>query len=338
MGCAGPPPASPPPPPLIQDLFRFQVQTRELKPVAGATIQVAVEAGRALDPLPLTTDGSGRADLRVEAQTRPMVKVKRTTDRHLGFRSVLNYEVRAPGFLPVWGRVELTDALEEFSRPGFAEALNSRPRDKSRTIRQLLFREEDFFEPGSLKDPLARTVAAGLSALWRSWSLAGRLEQIQPTPESWKIIQRPEGPFLQAGLEVPACLQEISDKAVHEAFETELIPILDDLAGLYAPLLAGWDLTFNLGLQSVKDPHAMPELHPLRLVFSETYRTELINRPGGLNWLIPLAKECTLDGKPWQPVKTLDRLDLRYGYLRRTMSPFFAPGPNQIIEEDQAQK
>ena len=181
-------------------------------------------------------------------------------------------------------------------------------------------------------------MASGLNALWRSWSLAGRLRLIQPTPGSWNIIERPEGPFLQAALEVQGVLVELSDQAVHQAFETELVPILDDLAALYAPLLAGWDLTFNLGILPVKDPHAMPKLHPLRLVFSEADRSELINRTGGLNWLIPVAEVCTLDGEPWQPVETLTRLDRRYGFVRRAMSPFFAPGPKQIIETVRNQK
>ncbi len=313
----------------VEDRFLFRIYNQSLQPLPKAVIRVSMEAGQNLVPLPLVTDVNGSAVLRVKAQESSLVAGVEAGDRLIKYRSTITYRVDSPGRLPGWGRAELTDSFEKFSRPSFSAVLNAEPKDKSLPIRHVLYRVEDFFEKEALKDPLARTMASGLDRLWRTWSFTGRINRLKPTLFSWAVDRRPEGPYLKVGFDLENALDYLSDSAVHLAFETELIPVLDDLAALYGPFAAGWEITFNLAYRPAGDPHAMPVIKALRLVFSEELRTGLLARSGGLNWLIPNAEFCTLAGKPWRPHETLAKEDARHDYIWRVMPVFFVPGRGQ---------
>lgn len=310
----------------VEDRFVFHVFNPALQPIAGAEIRVDLEAGESLVPLPLITDEAGQAVLRVRAREDDLVPGVDSQDKLLKYRSTIAYRILAPGRLPGWGRTELNDSYEEFTRPAFSAVLNAKPRNKTLPLRHVLYRTEDFFAPEALKDPLARTLAKGLRSLWRTWSFTGRLERLKPTLASLEVVRHREGPYLKLGLDLDNALEFTEDSSVHEFYSTELIPVLDDLAFLYAPLVSGWDITFNLAYRPQGDPHAMAVNKPLRLVFSEQTRSSLLGKPGGLNWLIPEAQVCTLDDKPWKPLEMLAREDQRHDYLWETMPVFFVPG------------
>ncbi len=313
----------------VEDRFIFRVFNQALQPLPGAEIKVSLEAGQSLTPLPLVTDETGLAVLRVKALEDNLVAGVDSRDRLVKYRSAISYRIDSPGRLPGWGRADLIDSFEEFTRPSFSAVLNSAPRNKTLPVRHVLYRTEEFFQKGALKDPLARTLAVGLKTLWRTWSFTGRINRLKPTPFSLAVVHRSEGPYFKLALDLENALEYTEDSAVHKLFETELIPVLDDLAALYAPLLAGWDITFNLAYRPQGDPHAMPLVIPLRLVFSERVRTFLITQPGGLNWLIPKAEVCTLKDKPWRPLETLAREDRRQEYIWSVMPLFFVPGSGQ---------
>ncbi|MBW1712794.1 MAG: hypothetical protein JRJ59_06575 [Deltaproteobacteria bacterium] len=319
-------------PPAVMDQFYFLIQNESLQPISGARLDVMVEAGQAQSPLPLTTDSQGRARLTLQADVSRLVADAKSEDTLLSYRSVISYRISAEGYLPAWGRAELNDALEAFSRPKFSSLMDRRPRDKTRSLRHVLVRIEDIFEPGALSDPLARTVAASLPVVWRTWTLSGHLERVRPVKSSWAVKRRSQGPYLKVGLELLEPLNDKSDPAVRRAFVQDFIPVMDDLAALYAPFLSGWDMNFRLGFQPKKDPHAMPEILPLRLVFSEDKRTQLMGRPGGLNWLICQAESCTLKGKPWNLPALLAKEEKKSRLVWDWLALFFAPGPGQIPE------
>ena len=205
--------------------------------------------------MPLITDETGLAVLRVRAREDSLVAGVESRDRLLKYRSTISYQVFAPGRLPVWGRAELTDSFEEFTRPAFSAVLNSAPRNKTLPLRHVLYRTEDFFAQGALEDPLAKTLAAGLKALWRTWSFTGRLERLKPALNSLSVVHRKEGPYFKLALDLENALAYTEDSSVHDFFRTELIPVLDDLAFLYAPPGQGLGLiTFNLAYRPEGDP------------------------------------------------------------------------------------
>ena len=314
----------------IKDRFFFRVYNQALQPLKGAVIHISLEAGQNVEPLPLVTDEKGQALLTIKAQANNLVEGVDSADRLFRYRSAIVYRIESPGRLPVWGRADLTDAYEKFSRPSFSETLDSEPKDKSLPLRHTLYRAEDFFQVDAFDDPLARTLSAGLDRLWRTWSFTGRIGKLKPTPGTWSVVRRPEGPYLKLSLDLEDALQHTEDTSVHEVYQTELIPVLDDLAALYAPFVAGWDITFNLSYRPEDDPHALAEILPLRLVFSEETRTRLIDRPGGLNWLLSSAEFCRLKEKNWRPHEILAREDAREDFIWRIVPIFFAPGATQL--------
>ena len=319
-------------PAQVEDRFFFRVYNQALQPLRGAVINISMEAGQSVESLPLVTDENGQAVLTVKAQANKLVEGVDSKDHLFRYRSTIVYRIESSGRLPVWGRASLTDAYEKFTRPSFSEILNSEPKNKSLPVRHTLYRVEEFFEKDALKDPLARTLSSGLERLWRTWSFTGRIERLKPTPFSWAVVRRREGPYLKLSLDLEDALQFTEDSVVHQVFETELIPVLDDLAALYAPFVAGWDITFNLAYRPKDDPHALPDILPLRLVFSEEARTQLIDRPGGLNWLLSKAEVCSLKEKNWRPHETLAREDARENFIWRIIPLFSAPGASQVSD------
>lgn len=319
----------------VVDTYSFHVRDGRLKPVAGARIEILVEAGQPLKPTPLVTDAAGRAVLPVKALVRPQVEEK-TRDKLLGFQSAISYRIEAPGFLPFWGRSQMEDAYQDFARPSFQDLMARRPENKNRPLAVSLVRVEDLFPPGALKDPLAEVVRSGLEDLWRLWLKSDPAQGLKPSPGGWLIERRPEGAYLKAVLASPRPLTGKSDKAVQARFEQEFIPLIKDLAWAYGSFMAGWDVTLVFNLSPGGDPHAAPEPLDLRLVFSEKLRQELLARPGGLNWLIAEAESLTLSGKPWDPLANLDLAGQRQRYYWDWLSPFFAPGPGEAPSEDEA--
>lgn len=328
------------PPEKIVDSFVFAVHNQALQAIPGARIRVNVETGQALEPGPFRTDQKGRAVVKIKARRMNLVRNQESQDRLYRYRSVINYLITAPGWLPVWGRSELNDSLQSFKRLAFSQSMNTRPKDKDRLLAHTLIKVEEVFEAGALQgpksDPLARTVAAGLADLWRIWSVSGRLAKIRPLPGSWNIRRRAGKIYLALGLEIADGLKNKHDTGLHQAFADQVIPLLDDLAVFYGPFVDGWELNLNLGYQPPSDPHAMPESVKLRMVFSESVRTDLLTRPGGLNWLILKSESLTLDGQQWRPVEKLAQADQRLELVWSQLGPLLAPGPGEVPNPDEA--
>ncbi len=315
-------------PPPVRDTVVFQVRDQAFNPIPQARLEILVDAGEPLTPIPLVSGPDGRAILSIRPSTR-LAAIK-TKDRLVSYRSVIRYEVRAEGMLPQRGRVEFNDALEIFSRPAFSQMMDRRPKDKTRALPVTLFQIEGLFAPKALEDPLARTVAAELPRLWLNWLASGRGESLRPTQGGWAVSRRPRGAYLKAGLELTEPILASDHLAVHRLFVDRYLPLLADLAAAYAPLVDGWDLTLRVSLGNPNDPHALLEPMNLRFVFSEAKRRKWLFSPGGLNHLILSAEVCDLNDRPWRPLDDLDETEARQAFLNACLSPFFAPGPGEL--------
>ncbi len=333
-GCAGPvSPARFEPPVQVVDSFVFQIQDRSLRPIGNARIAVTVEAGYPLVSPPLHTDESGRAVLPMRAAVAPQVVGRRVDDRLVAYRSVIDYLVTAPGYLPVSGRSSLTDAWDAFTKATYASMLDRRPENKLRRLDLSLIGEDEVFRPDALQDPLARTVRAGLNRTWLKWLTSGRRGLVAILPESWGVWRRDDGPYLQAGLEVLAPLGSDDDQEIYDGYVLHFIPLLNDLAAAYAPLVAGWDFTIQFQVRPGADPHAMGRILPLRIVFSEARRRELLGRPEGLKGLLLKAETRTLAGREWNPLENMEREQAAKDFILRAAGPFLAPGPGPLPEK-----
>ncbi len=306
----------------VTDTFNFLVRDADFVPVAGAKIRISFEAGRPFGPWRLITDRTGQARLKVRPRVARQVSGVRSDDQLLTYASIIDYVVEAEGFLPYRGRAELTDDWQAFSRPEFAATMNRRPKNKSLLITPVLTRLSDLMAQDEAEAPEARVVAAGLPGLWRSWSVSGRFS---PIKGAWGAEARRGGFYLKAGVELPGPVASLNDVAVYRIFAGQFLPLMADLAAVYAPVVDGWDVTVLIKLQPSKDPYAMPKLIPLRLVFSERIRRSAAQRDGGLNRLIREAEVCSLAGKVWDPIERLEKKEAQTGFAWEWLAPLLAP-------------
>ena len=316
----------------VNDAVRFNIRDASLEPLPGVRIDLLIESGR-LDRLePVITDARGAAAINLQAAALPRLPGLHPSDKLFTFQTALIYRTDLPGYLPVRGRVLLTDAYDSFKRPEFAELMNRRPGDKHRLVELNLIRINDLIAPGSAENPAMAMITAGLDRLWLAWQINDRATAVRFHRRSIGPETTPNGLYLKVGLELIQPIGDASDNSVHSVFSAHLLPIIEDLAAVYGQVVDGYDLTMFMPISQKGDPHALTDSHRLRLVFSEAQRYFWAHSQVGLNQLILSAEQCRLDESPWTPLANVDRSDAKLAFSWDMAGLFYTPGPGEIPE------
>ena len=316
----------------VDDAIRFSVRDVSLDPLAGVKIKLLVESGRLGKLEPVVTDAQGAAAINLQAAALPRLPDLRPIDKLFTFQSALIYQTDLPGYLPHRGRILLTDAYDSFNRPEFAKLMNRRPGDKQRLVELNLIRISDLVDPEAAKTPAGAMIIAGLDRLWLIWQINGRATAVRFHPHSIGAVRTANGLYLKAGLDLIQPIGGVSDGSVHSVFTSHLLPIIEDLAAAYGQVIDGYDLTLFMPISQEGDPHALTDLHRLRLVFSESQRFFWAHSQVGLNQLIFSAEQCLLDQSDWTPLANIDRADAKLAFAWDMAGLFYTPGPGEIPE------
>lgn len=308
-------------PKAIVDRFDFLVRNDQFVPIRDAVVEFRFVAGRPIGPSRIKTDRRGLARLTVSPTVRYQVSPGTTDDRLYDYDSTIEYVVRAPGYLPVSGRARLTDAWQHFSRAEFAATMNRTPKNKRLLLTPVLTKVSDILAEGTDQTPDGRLVAAGIDRLWRIWEAAKTAE---PAANSWELVDEDGLTRLRGAIILPLEAGVGGDGDIYRIFTSNFLPFLADVRAVYGPLVQGWDLSVQVRAKTA-DPHALPQIATLRLVFSEQARQEAGQGPGGLNRLLMSAETIEFGGKPWQPLTRLDEGQEEAEFNWRWLAPLAAP-------------
>jgi hypothetical protein len=182
-----------PPPPMVQAIV-FRVLDQNDRPLAGALLTVTPRQGHPQYPGPYQSDGQGLISLPWFTNNVDQRAGQRTQDQVWALVSQFDYQIEAPGFLPVPGRMEAQGHYRQLARPEL-KGIDIPAILTKRVQTVVLHRLTDLLGPGlnqrPADDPLAkrclefyeknRRVAISLGAefSWPSFIVQGDLLRVR---------------------------------------------------------------------------------------------------------------------------------------------------------------